>query len=226
MTTDAVPAYVKRYLKLANLPARFHGWTWDDLTNYKSADLETAKDYVAAVVGGSVIRAMGSPACGRGLLLTGKPGHGKTALACVTLQEILRQAPLELFTKVRDIPLSPGYFAGYPEMLRLQQLAWKQDDGPEAEKVARIYGDHKAPYYIFVLDDLGKEHRAASHWAENVFDHVLRRRYDLGLPTIITSNVPLKDWGGIYGEAMESFAHEALAHQVILSPRGDRRKDL
>lgn len=215
---------VRRSISMANIPARFVGWDWSDLTNYRGADLETAQDYVSALVAGNIVRAMGGPACGRGLLLAGKPGHGKTALACVVLQAILREAPHGIFCGERELPRSPGYFATYPELLRLAQLAWKEDSGAYAERIARIYGEHASPHYVFVLDDLGKEHRAASHWAEDTFDHILRRRYDLGLPTIVTTNVPLKDWAAVYGEAMESFAHESLAHQVILSPKGDRRK--
>lgn len=210
-------------IRLSNIPLRFRGWDWDDLTDYKGADVATAQRYVAAVAKGSIIQAPG-PGCGRGLLLSGAPGHGKTALACVALQAILLDTPATTFAPARSLPRSPGYFAAYPEMLRMAQLAWKDEDGPHAERMTRLYGEHEHPIYVFVLDDLGKEHRAASGWAENTFDHLLRRRYDLGLPTIITTNVPIKDWGPIYGEAMESFAHEALAHQVILSTRGDRRK--
>jgi DNA replication protein DnaC len=77
---------------------------------------------------------------------------------------------------------------------------------------------------LLVIDDLGKEHRTATGWAENTFDAVLRSRYNAGLPTIVTTNVPLKNWGEVYGEAMESFAHEAFLPINVVSMEGDRRK--
>jgi DNA replication protein DnaC len=90
----------------------------------------------------------------------------------------------------------------------------------------QVYGDMKGPDNIslLVLDDLGKEHRTASGWAENTIDAVLRSRYNAGLPTIVTTNVPLKNWGDVYGEAMGSFAHEAFIPINIVSTEGDRRK--
>ena len=75
----------------------------------------------------------------------------------------------------------------------------------------------------FVLDDLGKEYRTSSNWAENTFDALLRSRFNAGFPTIVTTNVPLKSWGTVYGEAMGSFAYEAFIPIDIIA-KGDRRK--
>jgi DNA replication protein DnaC len=77
---------------------------------------------------------------------------------------------------------------------------------------------------VFILDDLGKEHRTATGWAENTFDALLRSRFNAGLPTIVTTNVPLKNWGVVYGEPMGSFAHEAFIPIAVKAPGGDRRR--
>jgi DNA replication protein DnaC len=117
-------------------------------------------------------------------------------------------------------------FIDYPKLLRVQQRSWKDESGADAKLIDRIYGD--APdsenISILVLDDIGKEHRTATNWAEDTFDALLRSRYNAGLPTIVTTNVPLKSWGETYGEAMESFAHEAFLPINIVSTEGDRRK--
>ena len=62
---------------------------------------------------------------------------------------------------------------------------------------------------VLVIDDLGKEYKGAGY-NDASFDEVLRSRYDKGLPTIITTNVPRENWAAHYGEAMGSFAYEAF----------------
>jgi DNA replication protein DnaC len=89
-----------------------------------------------------------------------------------------------------------------------------------------IYGDSDRMnnVRVFVLDDLGKEYRTTSGWAENTFDALLRSRFNAGLPTIVTTNVELENWGGVYGEPMGSFALEAFVPVKVKALRGDRRK--
>jgi DNA replication protein DnaC len=89
-----------------------------------------------------------------------------------------------------------------------------------------IYGEASKENIVrtFVLDDLGKEYRTANGWAENTFDALLRARFNAGLPTIVTTNVPLKNWGTVYGEPMGSFAREAFIPLAIIAKQGDRRR--
>jgi DNA replication protein DnaC len=88
-----------------------------------------------------------------------------------------------------------------------------------------IYGEGSKEHNVrtFVLDDLGKEYSTSAKWAENTFDALLRSRFNAGFPTIITTNVPLRSWAGIYGEAMGSFAYEAFIPIDIIA-KGDRRR--
>jgi DNA replication protein DnaC len=117
------------------------------------------------------------------------------------------------------------YFT-YPEILSTIKRGWDRDlddadrglmdsvfgHGPEANKVR-----------LLVVDDLGKEYK--STWSEGTFDHLLRERFDAGLPTIVTTNVPLKDWGTAYSPAMASFAHDAFYPvPLVYGGTGDRRK--
>jgi len=217
---------VRRQINQACIPERFVGLTLDDLASYEGEPEILINKWVNSVLSGEIIKARGSKKCGMGLLLVGKPGHGKTTLASVVLQEVIRKATPELWGSPDISVKNPALFVDYPKLLRIQQKSWKDTDGPEAFLMEQVYGDMKGPDNIslLVLDDLGKEHRTASGWAENTFDAVLRSRYNAGLPTIVTTNVPLKNWGDVYGEAMGSFAHEAFIPINIVSTEGDRRK--
>lgn len=215
---------IRTQINSAGIPERFIGREISDLDPYNDGTLESVNMWINHVVSGDVVKARGSKRCGLGLLLVGKPGHGKTTLASVVLQEVLRQADPNLWGQVDTFVKKPALFVDYPKLLRIQQRAWKEESGPDAMLMDQVYGDSKDSIRILVLDDLGKEHRTASGWAENTFDAVLRARYNAGLPTIVTTNVPLKNWGDVYGEAMESFAHEAFVPINIVSLEGDRRK--
>jgi len=218
---------VRSQINQAGIPERFIGLTLDDLRPYKNDPATTIQTWIDLVLNGEIIKSRGSSRCGLGLLLVGMPGHGKTTLASVVLQEVLRKSAPEFWGSTETFAKKPALFVDYPKLLRIQQRAWKEDDGSDAALMESIYGDAKPldNISILVLDDLGKEHRTASGWAENTFDSVLRSRYNAGLPTIVTTNVPLKNWGEVYGQPMESFAHEAFIPLNIVSEEGDRRKN-
>jgi DNA replication protein DnaC len=180
----------------------------------QTQELDSLTLWATRVLDGQVIRATGSPTCGLGLLLIGPPGYGKTTMASVVAQEVLLKNTSSITVKFMD----------YPKLLRTQQRAWKADNETEQQLIDDIYGESSTPVDIFILDDLGKEYRTASGWAENTFDSLLRARYNAGLPTIVTTNVPMKNWASVYGEPMESFAHQAFVPITVTSAEGDRRK--
>lgn len=214
---------VRLQIKSSAVPTRFVGLEFSDLDPYEGNTVDSVQKWVRRVVNGEVINAAGSRMCGRGLLLVGKPGHGKTTLSAVTAQEVIRAAAPSLWGE--SIVKRPVLFTDYPKLLRLQQRAWKEDGESDQALMDAVFGEAgNDNVQLLVLDDLGKEHRTASGWAENTFDAVLRARYNAGLPTIVTTNVPLKQWADTYGEPMESFAHEAFIPMSVVSLEGDRRK--
>ena len=215
---------IRSHINAAGIPERFIGKTLEDLGSYQGEVKESVETWLDLVLSGKILKARGSAKCGLGLLLVGKPGHGKTTLASVVLQEVMRKADPALWGSTESFAKRPGLFVDYPKLLRIQQRSWKED-GPEASLMEGVFGDAgNNSVSLLVIDDLGKEHRTATGWAENTFDAVLRSRYNAGLPTIVTTNVPLKNWGEVYGEAMESFAHEAFLPINVVSMEGDRRK--
>lgn len=198
----------------AGLPIKTLGKELIDLDNAQA--IEKINFWMDTVRSGMVIKSPGSPSSGLGIMLVGEPGHGKTTLASVALQELIRTMPFE--------STQPGLFMDYPKFLRYQKDSWKDDEDDKELLIQRIYGDAKNSVQLFVLDDLGKEYRTASGWAENTFDALLRSRFNAGLPTIVTTNVPMRQWGDTYGEPMGSFAYEAFIQIEVKSGVGDRRR--
>lgn len=63
---------------------------------------------------------------------------------------------------------------------------------------------------FLVIDDLGKEHRAASGFAENKFGALLRSRVRSNKTTVITTNMDPKEFGKTYGESTSQLAKECF----------------
>lgn len=145
---------------------------------------------------------------GTGLTLEGPPGVGKTMLACI----IGMRAHDKGYTTMY-LPL-----AVYQSHLR-NLIKWEQRPEPDWaekwDKLQHLVLDIRNRIEFLLLDDVGKEHKTETHFIEDEFDFLVRRRYDLALPTIITTNCSVAEWytedgDSRYGEAMQSFAHEAF----------------
>jgi DNA replication protein DnaC len=172
--------------------------------------MQDVSNYSLKFRSGSILKAEGSPDCGKGLLLAGSPGSGKTALASVVAQHLVRSS-----RSLWDGVDRPVFFVTYPDYLLSLQRSFSTEES-SLEKTALGAG-------LLVLDDLGKEHKTASGWSESVFDSLLRLRFDRGLPTLVTTNIPKSRFGIVYGEAMGSFVNECFTTLVVISPDGDRR---
>ena len=161
----------KAWVKAANINPNRLGWLLDDCTVLNPIDRKKIDVWMDALEKGEVVRAVGNSRCGKGLLLWGEPGHGKTTIALSIIQEVMTRFPIESF----DV------------------------------KEGRV----------LIIDDLGKEHASLSGWQRSMFHHVLRTRFNNGLPTIVTTNIELENWGSMYGDATESFAHESFIYLPI-----------
>ena len=143
---------------------------------------------------------------GHGLLLLGPAGRGKSYLAAAMLNAAVPKY------RVRYIPLA--------RLIRLVQDGFEAS-GKDYEKYDSIRTElvGMRNYIDFlVIDDVGKEYRSTTGFAQAEFDYTLRYRFDAGLPTIMTSNLSLDEWGEVYGAPMMSFVHEAC---VIVALDGE-----
>lgn len=218
----------KAWIKASAIPTGRIGWTLDDCSDVTDSDLAKIQKWLGLVSDKKIIRSVGTQGCGKGLMFYGLPGQGKTTLALATIQDAMLTFPLEAFdVKAGNTLVRPCYFITFNDILDLKSALM---DGPTDEQQVLyqgILGECQNDAYnirILIIDDIGKEHASLSGWQKNMLHHVLRTRFNNGLPTIITTNVKREDWAGLYGDATESFVNEAFTYMPITSKRGDLRK--
>lgn len=215
-------------LKSSRIPFRFYeyydkGWGFFDKKHH--GVVEDIRGWIAEVAAGRHVHNSG-----RGLILWGKPGHGKTTLACVTLMELILTVPLDVWGHSPENHLRvTGYYSPYADFIENQKRLMSVPS--DSEEFARLTLEQDIVYarekrfhgLVTVLDDIGKEYKGQTGWAVSSFDHLVRRRYDIGLPTIVTTNHDPAEWAGVYSPAMASFASEAFDSYPIVDAMGDRR---
>lgn len=145
---------------------------------------------------------------GAGFLFIGPPGRGKTmfasAICNVTDAGFLHVSHYERLLR-RKMDLKSAWEKGYDDTA---YAAW-------------VKVDHALAYIqteltVLALDDLGKEHHTGTKFMQDELDWLLRHRFDLGLPTLATSNLQPEQFGPTYSPAMRSFIHEAF-HVIVLA---------
>lgn len=222
-----LPARRRRWVRNSGIPSQMVGLnfsgvrpTLDDVDRHG-----VAKRWLEGALRGQVIAEPGSRGCGKGLRLWGPPGHGKTTIAAAilgTLIERIDEAHLKGEGKHVDRPFA---FAQFSHLINLRGRAMRpdvsEDDLFEWDCLMGNSRQREHNVRVLVIDDLGKEY--ATKWTETQFENLLRRRYYLGYPTIVTTNMPPAKWAANYGEATSSFAREAFLDLEIVSPTGDRR---
>jgi DNA replication protein DnaC len=226
---DELPVRRRAWVQAAGIPKARLGWEFSECTDVTPQDLDKVKRWVSKVQSGDIIKADGKPTCGKGLLLVGTPGQGKTALSLTIIQEIMRTFSPETFAIEDDTAIiKPCYFTTFSSIIALNgSLIGKTNTDEEERLFLGLHGECKHDAYnvrVLVIDDVGKEHSSASGWNSTVLHHLLRTRFNNGLPTIVTTNIPIKSWESEYGVATGSFIHEAFATIELESIRGDLRK--
>lgn len=213
---DELPARRRTWVKIASLPPAKVGWTLDDCKDVPADTMTNINKWLKALYNDKIIRAEGKETCGVGLMLYGLPGRGKTTVSNTLLQEVLRNVDPAILGMSQGKAVSrPCYFITYNSLLDLKGSIMEDHDSTDELLYNGILGEAADDAYnvrLLVLDDVGKEHASASGWQKNMLHHVLRTRFNNGLPTIVTTNIKIDDWESHYGSATQSFVHEAFVY--------------
>nr|WP_281381983.1 ATP-binding protein [Nocardiopsis mwathae] len=172
---------------------------------YRSAtsDRPEVVAWVEAAVASWRSRATSEPVPVPSLLLYGPTGTGKTFAGFGALRRVAEAG----------LPRFGAEFASWPELLA--QL--RPGSGEEREQGLRRLMD--APWLL--LDDLGRAKDSA--WTEEILYRLVNHRYNVMLPTIITTNVPLKQFTAVFGDAPGGRLIEMTAGGRVAVTGEDRR---
>ncbi|CAB4127992.1 AAA domain containing protein [uncultured Caudovirales phage] len=213
---DELPARRRTWVKTANVPPAKIGWTLDDCKDVPADTVAAVNKWIKALYSDKIIRAEGKETCGLGLMLYGLPGRGKTTVANAIIQDIIRNVdPAVVGMGPGKAVPRPCYFITYNSLLELKGDIMDYHENDDELLFNGILGEAADDAYnvrVLILDDVGKEHASASGWQKNMLHHVLRTRFNNGLPTIVTTNIKIDDWEAHYGSATQSFVHEAFMY--------------
>lgn len=133
------------------------------------------------------------------LILCGNVGTGKTHLACAIANAMLDEG-------------TPVVFSTFGDMLENLKAEFTKNE--------RHYLDDMRLAPMLIIDDIGKERK--SDWTESIMYNVLNYRYEAMLPTVMTTNMTIKELGTYLGDAC--FSRICETAQVIKFDGSDYRK--
>ena len=138
---------------------------------------------------------------GRSLVILGRPGTGKTHLACAYANEILRQGHTALFTSVARI-------------IRKVRASWTK--GNEEEVLSAYTGVD-----LLIVDEVGVQ--AGTENEKQIIFNVLNERYNNVLPTVLISNLRQNEVQTYLGERVWDRLKEGGGNVLILNGESQRR---
>jgi DNA replication protein DnaC len=187
-------ARVTALLERARIPKRYQHCSFDSYEpSYHGADRSLAGAYVTAR--GFVD---GYPATteGRGLLLTGSIGVGKTHLAVGILHSLIMEKSVR------------GLFCDYRELLKEIQHSYNPQVLTTELEILRPVFDAE----VLVLDELGAS--KPTEWVWDTVAHILNTRYNDKRTTIITTNYADAPPGGVGTAAQRAMRDETLGDRI------------
>ena len=129
------------------------------------------------------------------LVLTGAPGSGKTRIAAAIANDCIRRGNAVVFVPVADL---------------LDHL--RSTYAPNSEVTYDMLFEQVRNVPVLVLDDLGQE--SATPWAQEKLSQIMNHRYNAGMPTVITTDVPVEK---LDERIRARFLDTATCHMVRLA---------
>ena len=187
-----------RMIERARIPQRHaHCLLENYETAFASADRSLA---MALMQARAFVKAFPLETDGKGLLLVGTPGLGKTHLAVGILKALIAERSAD------------GLFVDYRDLLKQVQNSYNSNVSVTELEVLRPVFTAE----VLVLDDLGAS--KPTDWVFDTVAHILNSRYNDRLTTIITTNYP-----NTSETRSEDFARKSDAQKVMATRTlGDR----
>jgi len=190
---------VARMLERARIPRLYEQSTLDNYEiGFRGADksLKAARLIAQGFVNGFPVQTEG-----RGLLLTGSVGVGKTHLAIAILRTLITSRG------------ASGLFYTYPDLLREVMNTYNRQVAiAEMEVLLPVFNAE-----VLVLDEFGAF--KPSEWVSDTVAHILNTRYNERRTTIITTNfpnleeLPKADWAKL-SETQQAVRVETLGDRI------------
>lgn len=159
---------VERFLTQSKIPPRFAD---RDFASYVPPEDKSARILAACSAYASGFQDM--KAAGRGLILCGNAGTGKTHLACAIASSVIKEHACS------------AVYATAGGLFRAVKDTYRRDSGRSEEDAI---GDYARPD-LLVLDEIGVQYGSASEL--NILFDVVNERYGRMLPTVLISNLAL-----------------------------------
>lgn len=184
----------ERLLQRAQIPPRYEHCSLETYhADFKGADASLARSYFMAR---TFVDGYPVTTSGRGLLLTGSIGVGKTHLAVGILQSLIVEKGVR------------GLFCDYRELLKEIQHSWNpQVSTTEMDLLRPVFEAE-----ILVLDELGAAR--PTEWVWDMVALVLNTRYNDKRTTIITTNYPDAAPGANAAGSNRALREETLGDRI------------
>ncbi len=183
--TEVSRLEIEKLLSNSNLDRRFTNRTFDTfkITKQNEIALNKAKEYV--------IRFNEFETEGKGLLLTGQVGTGKTHLSAAIANYLM-------FKKY-----VPVKFGNVTSLLSEIKETYNDEENKKANKETegKIIKSLSS-VRLLIIDDLGKE--KSTDWSNTIIYTIINNRYENYKPTIVTTNLSIKELENRIGDASVS----------------------
>jgi DNA replication protein DnaC len=185
---------IARLLKLAAIPRRYQHCSFDSYEpRFTGADPSLS---VAHFTARNFVDGYPVTTEGRGLLLTGSIGVGKTHLAAGILQSLIIEKGVR------------GLFCDYRELLKEIQHSYNPQVLTTELEILRPVFDAE----VLVVDELGAS--KPTEWVWDTVAHILNTRYNDKRTTIITTNYSDQPPSGQFTGPQRAMREESLGDRI------------